>query len=104
MDSRRPDPVMLPARLAHRVSLLLVGCQAVGVVAILLFELAGRRGSGTGAAWVAMMPAAGVSILVAAPFMALVAAAWGARGHRPALLVYAAITVVLVVTGVVIAW
>lgn len=95
---------MLPARLARRVSLLLFGCQAVGVAAVLLFELAGRRGSGTGAAWIAIMPAVGVSILLAAPFMSLVATAWGARLHRPALLVYATVTVVLVAVGVVVAW
>jgi hypothetical protein len=95
---------MLPARLARRVSLVLFGCQAAGVVAVLLFELAGRRGSGTVAAWIALLPAVGVSMLVAAPFMALVAAAWGARAHRPGLMAYAAATVVLVVAGVVVAW
>jgi len=94
----------LPARVSRQVSAILVGCQVVAVGAILVFELLGGHTSGQAEAWVAIMPAVGVSILVAAPFLALVTVAWGAQGRRLPLILYAVLTVVLVVAGVVFAW
>lgn len=104
MASPRSDGLVLPGRLSRHVSAILVGCQVVAVGAILVFELLGGHGSGQAEAWVAIMPAVGVSILVAAPFLALVTVAWGAQGRRFSLILYALLTVLLVVGGVVFAW
>lgn len=88
----------------RQVSGILVGCQVAAVGAILLFELLGGHATGQAEAWVAILPAVGVSVLVAAPFLALVTVAWGAGGRSLPLVLYAVLTVALVVGGVVFAW
>ena len=104
MASPPSDRLSLPGRLSRQVSAILIGCQVVAVGAILAFELLGGHTTGQVEAWVAIMPAVGVSILVAAPFLALVTVAWGATGRRLPFILYAVLTVVLVVAGVVLAW